>query len=255
MTLAIKVVDISKHNGNVNWQSLKKEGVSGVIIRAGYGLIVDPMWVSNYNGALKNGLKIGVYWFAYPLNEDGARKEADKLWSLIAGKKLELGVWYDYEYDSTAYLKKNKITETRDLATRLIKAFCTQMKTHGVGCGVYLNRDYIQNHLNYSELRGYPLWQAAWVTNGYTTFDAVSESGKPTTYGDITMWQFSKGQINGSVFDLNYYYGKTSVKPQNPDYASLVCKKAGLEQQTKDYINKYKWAGYLWEKLWKAMSK
>lgn len=252
--MAIKVVDISKHNGNVSWQSLKEVGVQGVIIRAGYGLIVDPMWMSNYNGAIKNGFKVGVYWFAYPLNTDGAKKEADKLYSLIAGKKLELGVWYDYEYDTTAYLKKNKITENKTFATSLIKAFCEQMRTHGIKCGLYLNRDYIQNHLNYDELRQYPLWQAAWTTSGYSSFSAVNENRKPTAYGNIMMWQFSKGLIGGKAFDLNYYYGTVNiVKESDPDYAALVCQKAGLEQQTKDYLNNYKWAKYLWEKLWKAM--
>lgn len=250
--MAIRVVDISKHNGAINWASLKNEGVVGVIIRAGYGLTKDPMWETNYSGAISNGLLVGAYWFAYPLSVAGAQNEADMMWGFVKGKNLKLGAWYDYEYDSSAYLKKNGITETRELVTSLIKAFCARMTTRGVNCGLYLNRDYIQNHLNYAELKQYPLWQAAWVTSGYTQFSSVSESKKPTTYGNIAAWQFGKSYIGGKAFDVNYYYGATGAEPT--DYATLVCKKAGLEQQTRDFINTYKWAGFLWEKLWKAMS-
>ena len=135
-------------------------------------------------------------------------------------------MWYDYEYDSSTYLGKNGVKETKVLVTSLIKAFCERMKSHGVAPGLYLNRDYIQNHLNYAGLKQYPLWQAAWTTSGNTSFAAVSPAKKPTAYG------------NNSAA---------------PDYAALVCKKAGLEPQTKDFINTYKWANFLWEKLWKAM--
>lgn len=250
--MAFKVVDISKHNGNVNWAALKAAGVAGVIIRAGYGLVTDPLWVSNYNGAINNGLKVGVYWFAYPLSVDGARNEADYCYNLIKGKQLELGVFLDYEYSSSEYLTKNGIKETKVLVTSMIKAFCERMKSHGITPGLYLNRDYIQNHLNYAELKQYPLWQAAWTTSGNTAFDAVSPTKKPTAYGNIVGWQFGKGYISGKLFDLNYWYADGN-NTAAPDYASLVCAKAGLETQTRDFINTYKWANFLWEKLWKAM--
>lgn len=253
--MAFKVVDISKHNGNVNWAALKAAGVAGVIIRAGYGTIIDPMWVSNYNGAIKNGFKVGAYWFAYPLSAEGAAVESDKMWSVIAGKKLELGAYYDFEYDSTAYLRKNGITETKALATLMLKTFCERMKSRGVAIGLYLNRDYIQNHLNYAELKEYSLWQAAWTTSGNTSFDAVAPAKKPTAYGNIIGWQFGKGVIGGKVFDLNYWYAQgNGSNGTSTDYASLVCAKAGLEEQTKAYLNGYKWAEFLWQKLWKAMN-
>ena len=250
--MAMKVVDISKHNGTVAWAALKSADITGVIIRAGYGNVIDPLWTTNYAGAVKNGFKVGVYWFAYPLSAAGAQAEADTCWGAIGGKQLDLGVYYDYEYDSTDYLKRKGIKETKQLVTDMMKAFIGRMKTHGVNCGIYVNRDYIQNHMYYNELKQYPLWQAAWVTNGYTSYDVVTQGQKPSTY-KIVCWQFGKGYLGGKVFDLNYYYGEVDSGEDNKDYASLVCAKAGLEDQTREYLDNYKWAKYLWEKLWKAM--
>ena len=196
--MAMKVVDISKHNGTVAWAALKSADITGVIIRAGYGNVIDPLWTTNYAGAVKNGFKVGVYWFAYPLSAAGAQAEADTCWGAIGGKQLDLGVYYDYEYDSTDYLKRKGIKETKQLVTDMMKAFIGRMKTHGVNCGIYVNRDYIQNHMYYNELKQYPLWQAAWVTNGYTSYDVVTQGQKPSTY-KIVCWQFGKGYLGGKV--------------------------------------------------------
>ena len=66
MELIAKGADISKHNGNIDWNRVKKTEVNFVIIRAGFGFnTVDPMFKTYIENAIKCGLDIGIYWFSY----------------------------------------------------------------------------------------------------------------------------------------------------------------------------------------------
>ena len=59
-------LDVSKWNGTIDWEAVKKAGIQFVIIRAGYGTgYVDPYFKCNIEAAIENNLLIGVYWFSY----------------------------------------------------------------------------------------------------------------------------------------------------------------------------------------------
>ena len=75
----IKVIDISKHNGSIDFAKVKGEGISGVIIRAGYGRHIsqkDPTFEKYYADAKAAGLNIGTYWYSYALSPSEAKLEA-----------------------------------------------------------------------------------------------------------------------------------------------------------------------------------
>lgn len=66
MEIKYKLIDVSHHNGDVDFAKVKAEGIQGVIIRAGYGVsTVDSCFHASIKNALKNGLHIGIYWFGY----------------------------------------------------------------------------------------------------------------------------------------------------------------------------------------------
>ena len=206
----VKMIDVSKHNTITSWTKVKEAGIDAVIIRAGYGCTTDPKFVNNIKGAQAAGIAVGVYWFAYPLNVAGAKKEADYVYKLIKPYKVDLGVWYDFEYDTERYASQNGVDYTNALRTDVIKAFCERMKGYNYKVGLYLNPDYIQYKVNYNALKSYPLWLAQWTKSTGATYSGTNANSVNTKWGKPEIWQFGAGKINGisGNVDMNYYYGE-----------------------------------------------
>ena len=78
--MATKVIDVSKWQGDINWQQVKAAGIQGAIIRAGYGKVSDqkdPKFEQNYANAKAAGIPIGAYHFTYAISVEEAKQEAD----------------------------------------------------------------------------------------------------------------------------------------------------------------------------------
>ena len=76
-------IDVSKYQSGLDWNKIKKSGVSFVIIRIGYRgygaegkLVKDPMFEEHFTNARNAGLKVGVYFFTQAVNEAEAQEEA-----------------------------------------------------------------------------------------------------------------------------------------------------------------------------------
>lgn len=96
--MSMKGIDVSKHQGTVNWSHVKADGVKFAIIRAGYGKQAsqkDAQFENNYAGCKSNGVPVGVYWYSYATTPDEARKEAAVCLSVIKGKTFEYPVYFD----------------------------------------------------------------------------------------------------------------------------------------------------------------
>ena len=73
-----KGIDVSKHQGNINWSKVKADGIEFAILRIGYGgsaPVKDEQFENNYNGATANGIPVGIYLYSYADTEDEARLE------------------------------------------------------------------------------------------------------------------------------------------------------------------------------------
>lgn len=80
----LKGVDVSENNGYVDWNAVKAAGMDFAIIRLGFGnRHLDTNFYENVNGALAAGLKIGVYYYSYALDEAAARSEARYMISVL----------------------------------------------------------------------------------------------------------------------------------------------------------------------------
>ena len=168
----MKGIDISQGSGGIDFHGLKRNGYDFVIARAGWGSSADqadPNFESYVRGALDAGLHVGSYWFIYARTIPEAQQNAvcfDQILKPFRGK-IDFPVYIDYEYDSTRYYEKqtgNK--ETSAVATQMINVAALQMERLGWYTGVYLNPDYIQNHVDYDVLRRYTLWLAEWKNPG-----------------------------------------------------------------------------------------
>ena len=182
-----KGIDVSKHNGNIDWGAVKASGIDFVIIRCGYrgsssgALVVDPMYTANINGAKSAGLNVGVYFFSQAVNEAEAVEEASMVLDLISPYSLQYPVYIDVE-------KSNGRGDTisADERTAVTRAFLSTVQNAGYSCGVYSNKLWFENRINTGSLLDYKIWLAQYVD--LPTYTA-------TRYD---MWQYtSKGQVPG----------------------------------------------------------
>lgn len=197
--MAIKGIDVSKHNGTINWNKVKSSGVKFAIIRGGFGnTTVDPKFKNNIEGAIAAGLDIGVYWFSYAINTTKAKEEAKKCLDVLKPykSKITYPVFFDFEYDSVNYAKKQGVTVTKTLASNMAKVFLSEIKSAGYIPGLYTNLDFSNRYFTEDILNTYDTWIAQY-------------SSKCSYTGKYAMWQYSeKGKvagINGNV-DMNYCY-------------------------------------------------
>ena len=193
-------IDVSKWNGDINWAQVKKAGIQFVVIRAGYGYTIDKKFKRNIEGAIENNIHIGIYWFSYARTADMAIEEARVCASVIEPykDKIDLPVFFDFEYDSVVCARRHGVSISRTLATEMADAFCTTVKDYGYEAGIYTNLDFSNNYFTQSVLERWKVWIAQWTkTNTYKKTDYV-------------MWQYSsRGYVKGidGYVDMNYYYG------------------------------------------------
>lgn len=190
-------IDVSKHNGTINWNAVKNAGVSFVIIRCGYrgstqgALVEDAMFRTNIEGAQAAGLKVGVYFYSQAVNEVEAVQEASMVLSLVKNYKISYPIFIDTEQSGG---RADRIS--RETRTAVCRAFCETIKNGGYTPGIYSSKSWFMNNLNVSSLSAYKIWLAQYAT-------------KPTYTGRYDLWQSTdKGRISGisTNVDLNYSY-------------------------------------------------
>lgn len=192
-------IDVSKWQGNIDWDKVKADGVEFVMIRAGYrgsktgALVEDPNFLVNIRGAKKAGLKVGVYFFTQAVNEVEAVEEASMVLTLCDGYDLDYPVVIDSEGAGGEGRADALDVETR---TKVCAAFCETIKNAGYESGVYASRSWYNANLDVTDLGGYRIWLAEYRST-------------PLYSGYYDMWQYtSKGKVNGieGNVDLNISY-------------------------------------------------
>lgn len=185
------VVDVSVHNGAINWTKAKESGVKGALIRCGYGRDFtkydDGQYKANMDGALANGIKVGVYLYSYAKNADSARSEAQHALRLLAPykEKLSLPVYYDLEEKGTEAVAKSNALIFGEILERA-----------GYEVGIYASEYWWTTYLR--GLDRYTKWVAKWG------------KVKPTLSG-CELWQYDAyGKVNGigSGVDLDQPFGR-----------------------------------------------
>lgn len=190
-------IDVSRWNGNIDWNAVKNSGVSYVIIRCGYrgstqgSLIVDPKFQSNIKGATEAGLKVGVYFFTQAVDRVEAVEEASMVLDLIKNYRISYPVFLDVEASGGRADGISK--ETR---TEVCKAFCQTIQNANYTAGIYANKTWLTDKIDVSQLSAYKIWLAQYAS-------------APTYTGRYDMWQYkSTGKVSGisGDVDLNLSY-------------------------------------------------
>jgi len=212
-------IDVSHHNGVIDWKAVKASGIEFAIIRAGYGQTNDRNFKANIEGAQAAGLPVGVYYFSYATNILKAAEEGTHCCELLAKYKIDLPVFYDFEYETELYGARYGVTYTKELRTAIIKAFCERVRAGGYTPGIYTNVDYIVSRLYWGELSAYPLWLAQWPlgTGKSITFESVREDSVNTKYGKPSFWQFGFGKVPGIPTDTDLNFGYIPLPKRQND--------------------------------------
>ena len=191
--MKVQVIDVSSHQGVIDWERVKASGITHAIIRAGYGTgTVDKYALRNLSECNRLGIVVGAYWFIYALTRNDAIENAKKCLEVIKNYRIELPVYCDFEYDTIDYARRCGVTLGSAEAISFSKAFCETIENAGYFVGNYANQDYMRNKFG-NAMSAYTLWYA-WYNSTINRNDA-------------TMWQYtSSGKVSGIAgnVDMNY---------------------------------------------------
>ncbi len=197
-----KGIDVSKHQGNIDWKKVAASGVEFAILRVGYRgygetgkLMVDEFFDANAAAANAAGVKIGVYMYSQAITEAEAVEEAQLVLDKIAPYKIDCPVVFDVEKTGAADGRMNQISvEER---TAITKKFCDTIAAAGYKPMIYHNMEMSTLLLNLEELEAYEKWFAYYNQDLYYPYE-------------YSMWQYSdKGRVDGikGDVDLNISFG------------------------------------------------
>lgn len=208
--MAIKGIDVSVFQGNVNYSKVKAAGYSFVMIRAGYGRYInqkDPYFEQNYKNAKAAGLNVGAYWYSYAKTAADAKMEAQVFMQVAKGKQFDYPLSLDIEDVTQTRLSNSTIGA-------IINAFCGELEKGGYYANLYSFVSFLNSKVPAACKSKYDVWVAHY---------GVSKPSCTNSYG---MWQYSStGKVPGvsGNCDLDYSY---------KDYPSII-KAAGLNGYSK----------------------
>lgn len=191
-------IDISKHNGNIDFKKVREAGFEFVFIRIayrGYGqkgtLKVDEMQEVNLKKAKDAGLKVGAYVFSQAINESEAIEEAKLAINILDNYKLDLSLVFDPETIKGDIARTDDVTG--DQFTKNAIVFCDEVKKAGFTPAIYSNMVWEDYYYDLEKLKDYEIW--------YADYNKI-----PQTPYNFKYWQFSEvgivDGIDGEV-DLN----------------------------------------------------
>lgn len=193
-------IDVSKWNGDIDWDKVRNAGVEFAIIRAGYrgsvtgSLVEDPYFAANIKGATASGIPVGIYFFTQAVNEVEAVEEASAVLQLVREYNLDYPIFIDTEGAGGNGRADGLSVEDRTL---VCEAFCRTIKNAGYSAGVYGSRNWYNNNLYTDRLdNDYYIWLAEYRS-------------VPLYQGYYQMWQYtSKGKVDGisGNVDMNISY-------------------------------------------------
>lgn len=199
MSVTYKGIDVSKHQGEINWQKVKADGIQFAMLRAGYGRYdnqKDEQFEANYAGATAAGIPVGAYHYSYATAAEQAKQEAEVFLNWIKGKNLTYPVAFDIEDAKQANLGIEKISN-------IIRAFCETVEAAGYYVVVYANKNWLETRIDADCKSRYDIWLAQWTS-------------KPTYTGNYGMWQYTS---DGSVDGIS---GRVDMNIAYKDYPSII---------------------------------
>lgn len=234
----LKGIDVSHHQGQIDWKAVKEDGIDFAIIRCGYGQDIasqdDKYWKANADGCTKYGIPFGTYLYSYATTPEKAIGEAKHVLRLVKGYDLQYPIYLDIEDSSQSGLSAKQLAA-------IAKAFVETIEEAGYEAGIYSGYNWFVGYLTEPDFDNWDRWVARY--NSYCGYNK-----------DYNMWQYSsKGTvdgINGNV-DMDYLIGtdvaaevrgvsltETSKTVEKGETFQLTCSVAPLNA----FEKKVKWS-------------
>lgn len=186
-------IDVSSHQGDIDWQLVKEDNVEFAFLRIGYrgygaegNICTDEKFEDNYAAAHDAGIDLGVYFFSQAATVDEAVEEANYLLSVLDGKSLEYPIVFDWETINTG--DPEDIPRTEDVTPKTLTlsaiAFCETVRDAGYDAMIYTNKKLATIKYDLRQLSDYPIWLAYYDTNLDYCYD-------------FDIWQYGTGQVDG----------------------------------------------------------
>jgi len=159
-------IDVSVHQGYIDWAKVKEDGIDFAYIRVGYRgysegkMYIDDYYYSNMRQTAKVGMPVGVYFFSGAINEKEAIAEADYVLSHIKGYKVDYPIAFDMEDISASNNRMKNLSQ--DEKTKIAIAFCQRINDAGYKTVIYGNAKWLLESLHYPEIAQYGIWYANW---------------------------------------------------------------------------------------------
>lgn len=196
-----KGIDVSEHQGDIDWGQVKAAGYDFAFLRIGYRgygeqgtLCADAKFQQNIVNAHNAGVEVGVYLFSQAVSEDEALQEAGLVLEQLQGHSLELPVVFDPERIRDDAARTDNVTGEQ--FTKNTVLFCEKMKEAGYQPMIYSNMVWEAFEYDMEALADYPIW--------YADYEPV-----PQTPYYFSFWQYSeKGSVDGIAgnVDLNVQF-------------------------------------------------
>lgn len=190
-----KGIDVSKHQGKINWEKVAADGVEYAFIRVGFRgsaegvLVEDEYFKANIEGALENDIDVGIYFYTQALNEEEAIEEAEFVLELIEDYDVIYPVVYDIEEPTSNSARTADMTKEAYTAATL--AFCKTIKEAGYKPMIYGNLKTFMIMLDMNQLEEYEKWFAYYNDHVYFPYE-------------FEIWQYSStGRIDGINGDVD----------------------------------------------------
>ena len=182
-------IDVSAHDGQIDWQTVKKAGVDFAFIRVGYrgyasgAIVPDEYYLSNVQGALEAGIDIGLYFYSQAITPAEALEEAETVLTAIGDAEITYPIVFDWEFVTTDTARTDDISAKT--LTECSIAFCERIQQAGYLPMIYQNKSTSLLNLNLPELTEYDFWLAEY-------------NQEASYYYDYQIWQYSdSGTIPG----------------------------------------------------------
>ncbi len=193
----IDCIDVSYHQGMIDWNVVASGGIRHAYIRIGFrgygsgNIAADPRFVENFIGAKEAGIQVGVYFYSQAITADEAAEEARYVLNTLATfpqYTVDLPIYYDVEKAETNgdVGRVEAAGLTADDFTANCHSFCQTIRSGGYQAGIYTCRDWLEHQLNAPELETqYDIWLAHYTSQ--------------TSYtGKYNIWQYTaSGQVSG----------------------------------------------------------
>ena len=252
--MTVKVIDISSHQGEVDFGRVKAAGYTGVIIKAGQGLRQMGTFRDKYlPAALAAGMEWGAYWWSDAVTVEEARQEAQCFLKALEGLKPTYPVYMDQEYGApcgTAW----GVGKGKQLRTDMAKAFLETLQNAGYYAGLYASKDWLENWVDGTQLTAYDKWVAQYASKctytepygmwqhhgnvpGFTGYvDGISV---PVDLNDC--YKDYPAIIKGA--GLNGWGGSQETNPPEQDYKALYQQAAAELKLVQDKLEAIRQAG------------